>query len=60
MLNYTQKFSSDSDDILFAHSVIQKLNLRNQMNIAMKKVTLSQLRADMLNSEKVKKFIVSN
>ena len=34
LLNYTQKFSSDSDYIFFAHSVIQKLNLSNQINIA--------------------------
>ena len=33
LLNYTQKFSSDSDYIIFAHSVIQKLNLNNQINI---------------------------
>ena len=63
LLNYTQKFSSDSDYIFFAHSVMQKLNLNNQINIAMRKVTSSQVTAGMLNSnfnEKVKKFIVSD
>ena len=29
LLNYTQKFSSDSDYIFFAHSVMQKVNLSN-------------------------------
>ena len=39
LLNNTQKFSSDSDYIFFAQSVIQKLNLSNQINTAMRKVT---------------------
>ena len=63
LLNYTQKFSSDSDYIFFAHSVMQKLNLSNQINIAMRKVTSSQLTAGMLSSnfnEKGKEFIASN
>ena len=41
LLNYTQKFSSDSDYIFFAHSVMRKLNLINQTNIAMRKATSS-------------------
>ena len=60
LLNYTQKFSSDSDYIFFAHSVIQKLNLNNQINIAMRKVASNQLTAGVLSSnfnEKVKEFI---
>ena len=63
MLNYTQKFSSDSNYIFFAHSVMQKLNLSNQINIAMRKVTSSQVTAGMLSSnfnEKVKEFIASD
>ena len=63
LLNYTQKFSSDSDYIFFAHSVMQKLNLSSQINIAMRKVTSSQLTAGMVSSnfnEKVKEFIASN
>ena len=42
---------------------MQKLNLNNQINIAMRKVTSSQVTAGMLNSnfnEKVKEFIVSD
>ena len=63
LLNYTQKFSFDSDYIFFPHSAMQKLNLSNQIHIAMRKVTSSQLTAGMLSSnfnEKVKEFIVSN
>ena len=47
----------------FTHSVIQKLNRSNQMNIAMRKVTSNQLTAGMLSSkfsDKVKKFIASD
>ena len=63
LLNYTQKFSSDSDHIFFAQSLIQKLNLSNQTNIAMRKVTPSQLTTGMLSSnfnEKIKVFIASD
>ena len=63
LLSYTQKFSSDSDYIFFAHSVMQKVNLSNQINIAMRKVTSSQLTAGMLSSkfnEKVKELINSD
>ena len=60
LLNYTQKFSSDSDYIFFAHSVIQKLNFKNQINIAMRKVASDQSTAGILSinlNEKVKEFI---
>ena len=63
LLNYTQTFPSDSDYIFFAHSVMQKLNLSNQINIAMRKVTSSQLQAGMVSSnfnENVKGFIARN
>ena len=59
-MNYTQKFSSDSDYIFFAHSVIQKLNFKNQINIAMRKVASDQSTAGILSinlNEKVKEFI---
>lgn len=35
LLNYTQKFASDSDYIFFAHSVLQQQNLNSHINIAM-------------------------
>ena len=62
-LNYTQKFASDSDYIFFAHSVILKLYLNNQINIAMRKVASNSLTAGMLNrnfKEKVKEFIATD
>ena len=55
LLSYTQKFSSDSDYIFFAHSVMQKLNFSNQISIAMRKVTSSQLTVGMLSSKFNKK-----
>ena len=50
LFNYTLKFSSDSDCIFFAHSVIQKIDLSNQMSIATRKVISSQLKAGTPNS----------
>ena len=38
LLHYTQKFASDNDYIFFAHTVLQKVQLSSQINIAMKKV----------------------
>ena len=63
LLNYSQKFSSDSDYIFFTQSIIQKLNLSNQINISMRKVTPNQLTAGILSSnfnEKMKEFIASD
>lgn len=48
LLNYTQQFSSDSDYIFFAHRVLQELNLRSKINIALKKVTNNDIAAGML------------
>ena len=62
-MNYTHKFSSDSDYIFFAHKVTQSVNLHNQINIAMRKVTSDELTAGMLSSNfkgKVKFFIASD
>ena len=62
LLNYTQKFSSDSDSIFFAQSDMQKLNFSSQTNIAMRKITSNQLTTGMLSSnfnEKIKEFIAS-
>ena len=38
LVNYKQKFASNSDYIFFALSVMLQLNLNSQINIAMKKV----------------------
>jgi len=38
LLNFKQKFSSDTDSIFFAHAVNQHLNLNSRLNIAMQKI----------------------
>ena len=59
-MNYSQKFASDSDYIFYVHSVLQKLQLNSQINIAMRKVACSTLTAGMLSNafkENVNQFI---
>ena len=51
LLNYTQKFASDTDYIFFANHVMQEINLHNKINIAMKKIRGSNFRAGMVQSE---------
>ena len=63
LLNYSQKLPSDSYYIFFAHSVLQKLQLNSQINIAMRKVACSTLTDTMLSKnfkENVKKFIAGD
>ena len=63
LLNYKQKFSSDSDYIFYALSVVQQLNLNSQINIAMKKMCTNQLTAGMLSNnfcDTVKSFIAKD
>ena len=63
LLNYSQKFSSDADYIFFAHSIVQQLSLKEQINIAMKKVSGTSITAKSLNEnfkEKVKQFVASD
>ena len=50
LLNYKQKFASDSDYIFYALSVMLQLNLNSQINIAMKKVSTNLLTAGMLSN----------
>ena len=38
LLNFSQRFASNADYIVFAHYIVQQLNLYNQINIATKKV----------------------
>ena len=54
LLNYSQKFASDSDYIVFAHSVLQTLQLNSQIHIAVRKVACSTLTAGVF-SKKFKK-----
>ena len=49
LLHYSQRFAADSDYIFFAHSVLQKIQLSSQINIAMKKVISNHLTAGMFS-----------
>lgn len=63
LLNYSQKFASDSDYIFYAHHVVQQINLKSKINIAMKKMCGNNLTAGMLSSnfkETVKSFIAND
>ena len=62
LLNYTQRFASDTDYIFFANFVSQQTNLRNQVNVAMRKVSGRNISAGMLSDnfkETVKNFIAN-
>ena len=63
LLNYTQKFASDTDYIFFANYVVQQVNLRSKINIALKKVSGGNLTAGMFSQnfkETVKTFIAND
>ena len=63
LLNYTQKFASDADYIFFANYVTLQFNLRSKINIAMKKITGSNLTAGMFSQnfkENVRTFIAND
>ena len=49
LLNYTQKFSADSDYIFYAQSLMQHLNLNNSINTALKKIQTEGLTAGRLS-----------
>ena len=36
LLHYTQKFASDNDYIFFVHTILQKVQLSSQINVAIK------------------------
>ena len=68
LLNYTQRFSSDSDYLFFAQAVTQQLRINSQISIAMRKIpgvlTAGALTADydntvntFLHNEKAFKFL---
>ena len=63
LLNHTQNFASDTDYIFFANHVMQQTNLRNRINIAMKKMSGNNLTAGMFSQnfkETVKTFIAND
>ena len=45
----SKKLASDSDYIFFAHSITQRIQLNNEINIAMKKVASNTLTAGILS-----------
>ena len=55
LLNYTQNFASDSYYIFFAHFVLLKLHLNNQINITMRKVAYNSLTERMHSKNFIKK-----
>ena len=59
LLNFSQRFSSNSDYIFFAHYVMQQINLFNQINVATRKVkgdiTAGQLQQNF--KETVRSFV---
>ena len=62
LLNYKQIFSSDSDYIFYALSVMQQLNLNSQINIVMK-ICTNNVTAGMLSNnftDTVKSFIAKD
>ena len=50
LLNYTQKFASDSDYIFFAQIITQHLRIMSRINIAMKKVSGNLTAGDLRNN----------
>ena len=63
LLNYRQRFASESDYIFFAHSVYQQLCMNSRINIAMRKVCSNRLTAGMLSQnfkERVKDFVAND
>ena len=63
LLQYTQKFATDNNYIFFARTVLQKVQLSSQINIAMKKVQSKDLTAGMLSrnfKQRVQEFIAKD
>ena len=63
LLNYTQRFASDTDYIFFVNYVVQQVNLRSKINIAMKKISGNNLKAGLFRQnfkETVKTFIAND
>ena len=64
LLNYCQKFASDTDYIFFARNILQNLSLKEQINIAMWKVSGVSLNAGILSNscfnETVKQWVANN
>ena len=60
LLHYTQNFTSDNDYIFFEHTVLQRVELSSQINIALKKVLSDDVTSWMLSTtfkQRVREFI---
>ena len=61
LLNYSQKFASDTDYIFFARIILQSLSLKKQINTTMRKLSVISLNAGVLNNscfnETVKQWV---
>ena len=51
LLHYSQQFASDIDYTFFTHAVTQKIQLNDQINIAMKKTTSDSLNVGKLSKK---------
>ena len=49
LLHYSQQFASDTDYVFFTHVVMQKIQLNDQVNIAMKKIASDSLNVGQLS-----------
>ena len=49
LLHHSQQFASDTDYIFFTHAVMQKIQLNDQINTAMKKIASDSLNAGKLS-----------
>ena len=49
LLHYSQQFASHTDYIFFTHAVMQKIQLNDQINTAMKKIASDSLNAGKLS-----------
>ena len=59
-LNYSQKFTSNSDYLFFAQSVLQQEKLSDQINVAIKKVSGRLTAGIFANYEESVKHFISN
>ena len=50
LLNYSQKFASDKDYILFVRNIMQNKSLKEIINIAIQRVSGVSLNAEVLNN----------
>ena len=50
LLHYSEQYASDTDYVFFTHVVMQKIQLNDQINIAMQKISSDSLNAGKLST----------